>query len=38
MGTSGYISFIADHQAKNAYSHYDSGPYDLGPIQLIGRG
>jgi hypothetical protein len=30
MGTSGYISFIADHQAKNAYSHYDSGPDDLG--------
>ena len=30
MGTSGYISFIADHQAKNAYSHLDSGPDDLG--------
>jgi len=30
MGTSGYISFIADNKAKNAYSHLDSGPDDLG--------
>src|SRR5258708_530799 len=30
MGTSGYISFIADNEAKNAYSHLDSGPDDIG--------
>ncbi len=34
MGTSGYISFIAGSQAKNAYSHYDSGPDDLGLTML----
>src|SRR5262245_26829065 len=30
MGTSGYIIFVADSQTKNAYSHYDSGPDELG--------
>src|SRR5215470_13385601 len=34
MGTSGYISFIADNEVKNAYSHLDSGPYDLGVKML----
>ena len=30
MGTSGHISFIAGSDAKNAYSHLDSGPDELG--------
>ena len=34
MGTSGYISFIVDGQAINAYSHLDSGPVPLGLTML----
>jgi hypothetical protein len=30
MTTKGFVSFIAKGQAKNAYSHCDSGPDDLG--------
>jgi hypothetical protein len=30
MSTNGFISFIANSEAKNAYSHWDSGPYELG--------
>lgn len=30
MSTKGFISFIADSEAKNSYCHWDSGPDDLG--------
>src|SRR5260370_580138 len=30
MTTHGFISFIANDEAKDSYSHCDSGPYDLG--------
>jgi len=30
MSTNGFISFIADGEARNAYNHWDSGPYELG--------
>ena len=30
MSTNGFISFVAQGEAKNAYNHWDSGPEDLG--------
>jgi len=30
MSTKGFISFVAQGEAKNAYNHWDSGPDDLG--------
>jgi hypothetical protein len=30
MSTNGFISFVAQGEAKNSYNHWDSGPDDLG--------
>ncbi len=30
MSTNGFIIFVADGESKSSYSHYDSGPGDLG--------